>query len=61
MLEDNIFHIDVKAANNCFSISPNSITFWMEIGIDSWRYVLNIIVRNIDFFFFGLRLDRGLK
>ena len=60
-MEDSAFHIDIKAANIFISFSPNSVTFWMEIGIDSWRYILDTIVRNIPFYFFALRLDRGLK
>ena len=60
-MENHVFQIDVKAANNFASVSPNSDTFWMEIGIDSWGYDFNIIVRNIFFFFFGLRLERGLN
>ena len=60
-MEDNVFQIDIKVANNFVSVSPNSVTFWMEIRMDKWRYVLNTIVRNSPFFFFGFRLDRGRK
>ena len=60
-MEDNIFQIDFKATNNSISISPNSVTFWMEMGIDNWKYILNTIMQNNPFLFFGLRLERGLK
>ena len=60
-MEDSDFQIDVKVANNFVSVSPKSVKFWMEMGIDNWRYGLNTISRNIPFFFFGLKLKRGLK
>ena len=54
-MEESVFQIDAKAVNNFVSISSNSDTFWMEMGIDSWRYVVNTIVRNIPFFGFKIR------
>ena len=48
-MEDGVFYIDVKATDNFIFFPSNLVTFWIEIGIDSWRYVLNTIVRNIPF------------
>ena len=53
--------MDVRAAKTWISVSSDSVTFWLEIGSDSRRYVLKTVLWNIPPTSFDLGLDRGLK
>ena len=60
-IDVRILQIAVIASSLFVSVSPYSFTCWMEMGSESYRYVLNVMLRNIPLFFVGLTLDLGLK
>ena len=53
-----IFHIDVNASNNFVSVSPNSVTCWIGMDKESFKYVLktHVTKNSIRMFWFDSRL-----